>query len=31
VSARIQHYSNGGIKHPNSGVNWIVLRVARPF
>jgi hypothetical protein len=31
VSARIQHYSNGGIKHPNSGVNWLVLRVARPF
>jgi hypothetical protein len=31
VSARIQHYSNGGIKHPNSGVNWIVFRVARPF
>jgi hypothetical protein len=31
ISARIQHYSNGGIKHPNSGVNWAVLRVARPF
>jgi hypothetical protein len=31
LSARIQHYSNGGIKHPNSGVNWFVLRVARPF
>lgn len=31
VSARIQHYSNGGIKHPNSGVNWVVFRVARPF
>jgi hypothetical protein len=31
VSARLQHYSNGGIKHPNSGVNWVVLRVARPF
>jgi hypothetical protein len=31
ISARIQHYSNGGIKHPNSGVNWVVLRVAKPF
>jgi hypothetical protein len=31
LSARLQHYSNGGIKHPNSGVNWVVLRVARPF
>jgi hypothetical protein len=31
ISGRIQHYSNGGIKHPNSGVNWLVLRVARPF
>jgi lipid A 3-O-deacylase len=28
LSARIQHYSNGGIKHPNSGVNWFVLRAA---
>lgn len=31
LSARLQHYSNGGIKHPNSGVNWVVLRVAHPF
>ena len=31
VGAKLQHYSNGGIKHPNSGVNWFVLKVARPF
>jgi hypothetical protein len=31
LSARIQHYSNGGIKHPNSGVNWFVLRAAYRF
>jgi hypothetical protein len=31
VSARIQHYSNGGIKHPNSGVNWFVLKAAYRF
>jgi hypothetical protein len=28
LSARIQHYSNGGIKHPNSGVNLFVLRAS---
>lgn len=31
LSARLQHYSNGGIKHPNSGVNWIVLKAAYRF
>jgi hypothetical protein len=31
MSARIQHYSNGGIKHPNSGVNWFVLKAAYRF
>jgi hypothetical protein len=31
LSARIQHYSNGGIKHPNSGVNWFVLKAAYRF
>jgi hypothetical protein len=31
VSARIQHYSNGGIKHPNTGVNWFVLKAAYRF
>jgi hypothetical protein len=28
---KVQHFSNGGIKRPNSGVNFLVLRVARPF
>lgn len=27
-SLKIQHFSNGGIKEPNSGVNFAVLRVA---
>jgi lipid A 3-O-deacylase len=31
VGARIQHYSNGGIKHPNGGVNLAVLKVAYHF
>jgi lipid A 3-O-deacylase len=31
LSARIQHYSNGGIKHPNSGVNLVVLKAAYRF
>jgi lipid A 3-O-deacylase len=31
LGARIQHYSNGGIKHPNGGVNLATLKLARPF
>jgi lipid A 3-O-deacylase len=31
LGAKIQHYSNGGYKHPNSGVNWLVLKAARHF
>ncbi|MGZ3181291.1 MAG: acyloxyacyl hydrolase [Telluria sp.] len=31
VGFKIQHYSNGGIKHPNSGVNTVVLKVATHF
>ena len=31
LSARIQHYSNGGIKQPNAGVNLFVLRAAYRF
>jgi lipid A 3-O-deacylase len=31
LGAKIQHYSNGGYKKPNSGVNWLVLKVARHF
>jgi lipid A 3-O-deacylase len=27
----IQHFSNGGIKRPNSGVNYLVFKVARAF
>jgi hypothetical protein len=29
--AKIQHYSNGGYKHPNSGVNWLVVKAAYHF
>jgi lipid A 3-O-deacylase len=28
---KIQHYSNASIKRPNSGANFLVLKVARPF
>ncbi|HEU4375888.1 MAG TPA: acyloxyacyl hydrolase [Telluria sp.] len=31
LGAKIQHYSNGGYKHPNTGVNWLVVKLARPF
>ena len=31
LGAKIQHYSNGGYKKPNSGVNWFVVKLARPF
>jgi len=31
VGLKLQHFSNGGIKHPNSGVNFAVLRVSYPF
>lgn len=31
LGAKLQHYSNGGFKHPNSGVNWLVVKVARHF
>ena len=31
VGIRIEHFSNGGIKRPNSGVNFLVLKVARQF
>ncbi|MDE2430562.1 MAG: acyloxyacyl hydrolase, partial [Burkholderiales bacterium] len=27
LSFKIQHYSNGGIKHPNPGVNYAVVKV----
>ncbi len=28
VALKAQHYSNGGIKEPNSGVNFVVMKVA---
>jgi lipid A 3-O-deacylase len=31
LSARLQHYSNGGIKHPNGGVNLALVKVAYHF
>lgn len=31
VGLSIQHYSNGGIKHPNSGVNFVSLKVSYSF
>lgn len=31
VGLKIQHFSNGGIKHPNPGVNYAVVRVAHTF
>ncbi len=31
VGMKIQHFSNGGIKKPNSGVNFLLVKLARPF
>lgn len=31
VGLKIQHFSNGGIEEPNSGVNFIVVRGSRRF
>ncbi|MFZ6876407.1 acyloxyacyl hydrolase [Undibacterium sp. Di27W] len=31
LSFKIQHYSNGGIKHPNPGVNFAVLKAGYAF
>jgi hypothetical protein len=31
LSARLQHYSNGGIKQPNSGVNLFLVKAAYRF
>jgi lipid A 3-O-deacylase len=31
LGIRLQHLSNGGIKHPNGGVNYALVRVAYPF
>ncbi|HJW56065.1 MAG TPA: acyloxyacyl hydrolase [Burkholderiaceae bacterium] len=31
LTLKAQHFSNGGIKEPNSGVNFLVLRGSYPF
>ncbi len=31
LGMKLQHFSNGGIKKPNSGVNFITVKLARPF
>lgn len=31
LSAKVQHFSNGGYKKPNTGVNFIVLKAAYRF
>lgn len=31
VGLSVQHYSNGGIKHPNSGVNFVSMKVSYIF
>lgn len=31
LGLKIQHYSNGGIKHPNSGVNWLIAKASYRF
>ena len=31
LGAKIQHYSNGGYKKPNSGVNWFAVKAAYHF
>jgi hypothetical protein len=31
IALRVQHYSNGGIKQPNPGINFLQLRYAHRF
>jgi len=31
VGMKIQHFSNGSIKKPNSGANFLLVKVSRPF
>jgi lipid A 3-O-deacylase len=31
IGAKVQHFSNGGIKRPNSGVNWFVVKASYHF
>ncbi len=31
ASLKVQHFSNGGIKRPNDGANFLVLKIGRRF
>ena len=31
IGLKIQHYSNGGYKHPNPGANFVVLKAGKTF
>lgn len=31
LGMKLQHFSNGGFKKPNSGVNFLLVKLARPF
>lgn len=31
LGLKFEHFSNGGIKEPNSGVNFLLVRLAHPF
>lgn len=31
IGIKLEHFSNGGFKKPNSGVNFLLVRVARQF
>lgn len=31
IGLKIQHYSNGGYKHPNPGANFVVLKAGKSF
>jgi lipid A 3-O-deacylase len=31
ATAKFQHFSNGGIKRPNDGVNFVLFSLAKPF
>ncbi len=31
LGVKFQHFSNAGIKEPNNGVNYVMLKLARPF
>jgi len=31
IALKIQHFSNGGIKHPNPGANFLVLKIRKAY